>query len=108
VINPGTQISLLEPVLPLVHHILVMTVNPGYGGQEFIPESPSRIRKIRNLLDQVNPEGIIAVDGGISETTLPLVIDAGAQVFIAGSAVFNHPDGIAAGIQILKEQLPTS
>jgi ribulose-phosphate 3-epimerase len=106
VINPGTHFSLLEPVLPMVHHVLVMTVNPGYGGQEFIPGTLNKIRDIRKLLDQVNPEAMIAVDGGISEDTLPQVVEAGAQVFVAGSAIFNHPEGIEAGIQALKNLLP--
>lgn len=105
-LNPGTHYSLIEPVLPMVFQVLIMTVNPGYGGQVFIPETLTKIRKIREMLDSVNHQALIAVDGGISEETLPQVIEAGAQVFIAGSAIFNHPEGIASGIQSLKERLP--
>ncbi len=105
-LNPGTHFSLIEPVLPMVYQVLIMTVNPGYGGQEFIPETLTKIRNIRKILDEVNPQVLIAVDGGISEATLPQVIDAGAQVFVAGNAIFNYPEGIKAGIQALKELLP--
>lgn len=104
-LNPGTHYSLIEPILPMVFQVLVMTVNPGYGGQEFIPETLKKIRKIRELLERVNPQALIAVDGGISEATLPRVIEAGAQVFIAGNAIFNHPKGIATGIKVLKDLL---
>jgi len=105
-LNPGTHYTHIEPVLPLVYQVLVMTVDPGYGGQEFITESLTKIRNIRRLLDQVNPQALIAVDGGISRATLPQVINAGAQVFIAGNAIFNHPGGIKAGIQELADLLP--
>jgi len=106
VLNPGTASSTLEPVLHLVDLVLVMTVNPGYGGQSFLPETLPKISAIRAKLDQVNPNASIAVDGGISKTTLPQVIDAGANVFIAGSSIFRHPDGIGAGIQSLKNLIP--
>jgi ribulose-phosphate 3-epimerase len=105
-LNPGTSASLIEPVLPMVYQVLVMTVNPGYGGQQFIAESLPKIRLIRRLLDEVNPQAFIAVDGGISRETLPRVIDAGAQVFIAGNAIFNHPQGVEAGIKALADLLP--
>lgn len=105
-LNPGTHFSLIEPVLPLVYQVLVMTVNPGFGGQKFIPETLKKIKNIRKLLDEVNPQALIAVDGGISEDTLSRLIDAGAQVFIAGNAIFNHPKGIEAGIRALSNFLP--
>ena len=105
-LNPGTPYTSIEPVLPLVFQVLVMTVNPGYGGQAFINESLSKIRNIRRLLDQVNPQALIAVDGGISKATITKVVNAGAQVFIAGNAIFNHPDGVSAGIRDLSNLLP--
>ena len=104
-LNPGTPYTSIEPVLPLVFQVLVMTVNPGYGGQAFINESLSKIRNIRRLLDQVNPQALIAVDGGISKATITKVVNAGAQVFIAGNAIFNHPDGVSAGIRDLSDLL---
>ena len=96
----------LEPISHLVHLVLVMTVNPGYGGQQFIPETLPKIRQIRQILDRVNPQALIQVDGGISESTVPLVIEAGAQIFVAGNAIFNHPDGISRGIQAIKACFP--
>ena len=105
-LNPGTPDSALVPVLHLVDLVLVMTVNPGYGGQQFLSESTKKIREIRQHLDSINPDVLIEVDGGISQSTLPVVADAGAQVFVAGNAIFNHPDGITAGIRALKRIFP--
>jgi ribulose-phosphate 3-epimerase len=106
VLNPGTSMELLTPVLHLVDIILVMTVNPGYGGQNFLPETLPKISKIRNLLNQFNSHAYIAVDGGISVSTVQKVIDAGANVFIAGNSIFNHPDGIESGIKSIKSLFP--
>ena len=106
VINPGTPAVSLEPILQMVHLVLVMTVNPGYGAQKFLPETLPKIRQIRQMLDRVNPEAMIQVDGGISATTMPLVLEAGAQIFVAGNAIFNHPDGILGGVQAIKACLP--
>lgn len=105
-LNPGTPAVALEPVLHMVDLVLVMTVNPGYGGQQFLPEILPKIREIRQKLDAINPDALIEVDGGIAPATLPQVIEAGAQVFVAGNAVFTHPDGISGGIQSLKKLLP--
>ena len=105
-LNPGTPASALEAVLPLVNQVLVMTVNPGFGAQTFLAETLPKIRAIRRQLDQVNPQALIQVDGGISAKTLPQVLEAGAQVFVAGSAIFKHPQGIAAGVQALQAGLP--
>ena len=82
-----------------------MTVNPGYSGQTFLPEALPKVRQIRDWLDEINPEALVEVDGGINAETLPLVRDAGAQAFVAATAVFKHPDGIAAGLKALKSQL---
>jgi ribulose-phosphate 3-epimerase len=97
-INPGTPASNLDAVLHMVDLILVMTVNPGFGGQTFLPETLIKIREIRQKLDQENPEALIQVDGGISTSTIRDVSQAGAQVFVAGNAIFNHPDGPAVSI----------
>ena len=106
VLNPGTPASFIEPVLHMIHLVLVMTVNPGYGGQQFIPEMLPKIRQIRQKLDGINPAALIQVDGGIDAVTLPKVVEAGAQVFVAGNAIFNHPMGITTGISALKSILP--
>ena len=104
-LNPGTPVSAIAPVLHMVDLVLVMSVNPGFGGQAFIEQSIAKITEIRSMLDVVNPEAWLEVDGGISERTLPRVRSAGADAFVAGSAVFNHPDGIAAGVRALKSVL---
>lgn len=106
VINPGTSALLLEPVLHMVDVVLVMSVNPGFSGQSFIPEVTPKIAQIRRMLNGTNPEAVIAVDGGMTTDTLPQVIDAGAQVFIAASAVFKYPQGIAAGMDALRACFP--
>jgi ribulose-phosphate 3-epimerase len=106
VINPGTSHLLLEPVLQMVDVVLVMTVNPGFSGQTFIHEVTPKIAQIRRMMNTINPSAVIAVDGGITSETLPQVIEAGAQVFIAASAVFKHPEGIAAGMDELRACFP--
>jgi ribulose-phosphate 3-epimerase len=107
VINPGTSPLLLEPVLHMVDVVLVMSVNPGFSGQTYLHEVTPKIAQIRRMLNTTNPNAVIAVDGGITPETLPLVIEAGAQVFIAASAVFKHPDGIAVGMESLRACFPT-
>jgi ribulose-phosphate 3-epimerase len=101
-LNPGTPASALEAVLHMVDLVLVMTVNPGFGAQTFLPEVLPKIREIRHKLDRVNPQAVIQVDGGISSATIDQLIEAGAQVFVAGNAVFKHPDGPEAGVAALK------
>ena len=105
-LNPGTPAASLDTILHLVDLVLVMTVNPGFGAQKFIPATLPKIREIRAKLDQVNPEAVIQVDGGISTTTIEQVIEAGAQVFVAGNSIFSHPDGPAAGVAALKACIP--
>jgi ribulose-phosphate 3-epimerase len=102
VLNPGTPASAVSAVLPFVDHVLVMTVNPGYSGQQFIPETVSKIAEVRRMLDQVNPEAVIEVDGGITAETIQSVYQAGARAIVAATAVFRHPGGISAGIQTLR------
>ena len=106
VINPGTPASLLEPVLHLVDLVLVMSVNPGYSGQVFLPEVLPKVAQVRQMLDQHNPAAWLEIDGGINEDTLPAVIEAGAQAFVVATAVFRHPAGIASGIRALKAKFP--
>lgn len=105
VINPATPPSVLEEVLPLVDLILVMTVNPGFGGQAFIGTTLPKIRKIRTLIDQVRPECELEVDGGIDATSAPQVVAAGANVLVAGSSVFHAPGGPAQGLAQLRISL---
>ena len=104
-INPGTPAVLLQEIYTYVDLVLVMTVNPGFGGQSFIPEMLSKVAGIRQALDQIGSSAWLEVDGGVSEKTLPALRKAGADAFVAGSAVFNHPDGLAAGIKTLQDSL---
>ncbi len=96
VLNPATPVCVAEPVLPIVDMVLLMGVNPGFGGQKFIPEVLPKIRAIKALADQWNPRLEIEVDGGINPETAALCREAGANVLVAGSAVFGAPDPKAA------------
>jgi ribulose-phosphate 3-epimerase len=95
-INPSTPVSALEEVVADVDHVLVMTVNPGFGGQAFIEASESKIRRIRALLDRAGNGAPIEVDGGIDATTAGRVVAAGASILVAGQAIFGTPDAEAA------------
>jgi ribulose-phosphate 3-epimerase len=102
VINPATPAWVLEEILPDVKLVLVMTVNPGFGGQQFIPSTLPKIRRVREMINQVQPGCELEVDGGIEPHTAPLAVEAGATVLVAGSAVFHVPEGTAAGMERLR------
>ena len=95
-LKPGTPASAAEPYLPLVDMVLIMTVEPGFGGQSFMHDQLDKIRQIRRRMDEINPGCDLEVDGGITPETAPLVLEAGANVLVAGSAVFGKPDRKAA------------
>ena len=101
-LNPGTPASLLDPVLHLVDLVLVMSVNPGYSGQTFLPEVLPKVTYLRQRLAELNPTAWLEIDGGMNAHTAPLARQAGAQVFVAAKAIFDHPQGIAAGLQELR------
>ena len=94
-LNPATPLVLLEDVLSYVDMVLLMSVNPGFGGQEFIPETIDRIRRLRHMIEERELNVHIEVDGGISSENVATLYEAGANVFVAGSAVFGHPDPAA-------------
>ncbi|ANE47485.1 ribulose-phosphate 3-epimerase [Paenibacillus swuensis] len=97
VLNPATPLSFIEPILNEVELVLIMTVNPGFGGQQFIPSTLDKIRKLRAMLNEKGLSEVhIEVDGGINPDTAPLVIEAGANVLVAGNAVFGQADRAAA------------
>jgi ribulose-phosphate 3-epimerase len=104
-INPATPAAVLDEILLDLDLVLVMTVNPGFGGQEFISGTIPKIRRVRRMIDEVRPQCELEVDGGVEPHTISLVVDAGARVLVAGSAVFRAPGGLSAGISHLKEQL---
>jgi ribulose-phosphate 3-epimerase len=91
-LNPATSLSALEWILDDVDLILVMSVNPGFGGQAFIPQALEKIRDLKSMIDAKNAPILIAVDGGINQGTIQQVSEAGASVFVAGSAIFGSPD----------------
>ena len=105
VINPGTPAASLEAVLPFVDMVLVMSVNPGFSGQSFLPGTPHKIAQVRGMLDAAGFKADIEVDGGITSETLPACVAAGANVFVAATAIFKHPQGIAAGIAELRQSV---
>ncbi len=96
VLNPATPPAILEYVLPLCDIVLIMSVNPGFGGQKFIPESLHKIRTVRAMADAQGLAPLIEVDGGINPETAPAVIAAGADALVAGAAVYGAPDYAAA------------
>jgi ribulose-phosphate 3-epimerase len=97
-LNPATPAGSLSEVLSLVQLVLVMTVNPGFGGQEFIPETLPKIRQVREALTARGLACEVEVDGGINEQTARWVADAGADVLVAGSSVYDAPEGVQTAI----------
>ncbi len=104
-LNPDTDAARLEPAYSLADMVLVMTVHPGYSGQEFEPEVVPKIAHIRRRLDELGSSARLEVDGGLSAHTIQQVRDAGADTFVTASAIFKYPQGIAAGVQALKDAL---
>jgi len=102
VINPATPAAVLEEILQDVDQVLVMTVNPGFGHQHFIHTTLPKIRRVRQMIDEVKPGCDLEVDGGIDAATAPLVVDAGANVLVAGSAIFGDSGGVAAAMKRLR------
>ena len=96
VLNPGTPVALVEPLLDMVDMLLVMSVNPGFGGQKFIHSQLEKITALRKLIDATGREIRLEVDGGVDAKTAPLCIEAGADALVAGTAVFGAPDYRAA------------
>lgn len=101
-VNPGTPLSIVEDVLDDLDLLLVMTVNPGFGGQQFIPHSIDKIARARRMIDGAKSGAILEVDGGINRATIAAAREAGADAFVAGNAVFTAPD-LAAEITALRQ-----
>jgi ribulose-phosphate 3-epimerase len=107
-LNPSTPASSLASALPLADIVLVLTVHPGYSGQEFMSEEVSKIAEIRHMLDEIGSPARLEVDGGISVQSICRAKGAGADAFVAAKAIFGHSEGIAAGILDLKTQLQSA
>ncbi|MHA1958716.1 MAG: ribulose-phosphate 3-epimerase [Candidatus Thorarchaeota archaeon] len=106
-LNPGTPVESVEPLLDQLDSVLIMSVCPGFGGQKFIPSSTGRITELRRILDELKPSVRIAVDGGVSLDNVGALRKAGADFFIAGSAVF-HSDDIEGTVKAMKKVLESS
>jgi ribulose-phosphate 3-epimerase len=105
VLNPGTSPTSIDFILPFVDLVLIMTVNPGFSGQKFLPEMTGKIRFVKNLITKSNRNVLIEVDGGINSETVKQVTDAGADVVVAATAIFGHPNGISAGVNELRQSI---
>jgi len=102
-LNPATPLSLLEEILPYVDLVLIMSVNPGFGGQHYIPASTARIARLRSMLNECGSDQVeIQVDGGIDAHNARMIDQAGATILVAGSAIFNHKASIAENIHTLR------
>lgn len=104
-LNPDTPADSIKSSLSDADIVLVMSVNPGKGGQAFIPDVLSKVRQLRDRLEKINSDARIEIDGGIDEHSLPEAYEAGADVFVAGTAIFGHSQGIASGIKALRDAI---
>jgi len=104
-LNPATPVAMVEEALPYTDLVLAMTVEPGYGGHALIETVLGKVRRIRAMLDEAGLAARLQVDGGIDAASAPRAARAGADVFVAGTAVFAYPDGIAAGLRALRASL---
>ncbi len=102
VLNPHTQIDSIEYLLQDVDMVLLMSVNPGFGGQKFIPSVIERASRLKELIEKRNPKCLIEVDGGVNKQNIELLKNAGVDIVVAGSYVYKHPDGIKSAIDSLK------
>ncbi len=107
-LNPATPVSTLDQIIEQLDLVLVMTVNPGFGGQTFIPHTLRKIRLVRQLVSERHPVCEIEIDGGVEADTIGAAYQAGARVFVAGTSVFKHPAGPAAGVRALIEAASAS
>ena len=104
-VNPGTPLSAIEKVLPYLDVVLVMSVNPGFGGQKLIPETVEKVARMRRILDEGRYPAELQVDGGVNEATARTMVQAGATVLVAGSAVFNDKETVAEAMDRLRASL---
>src|SRR2546430_12625906 len=104
-LTPSTPVFMLEDVLSLLDMVLIMTVNPGFGGQEFITETLHKITRIRQMITQRNLQCDVEVDGGIHEATARQVVQAGANLLVTGSAVFNQHESVAQAMERLRRSI---
>jgi len=104
-INPATPAAVLEEILPDLDQVLVMTVNPGFGHQHFLQSTLPKIRRVAQMIEEIKPHCQLEVDGGIDETTAPMVVAAGANVLVAGTSVFGAQKSVAAAMESLRNSV---
>ena len=105
-LNPATPLAAVEEVLDDIDMLVIMSVNPGFGGQAFIPQAVDRVARARALVEAHRPGQVeVEVDGGVSANTAPALVEAGATVLVAGSAVFGHPGGPGAGVEAIRSAI---
>lgn len=103
-LNPGTSTALIKDLIPQLDMVLIMSVNPGFGGQKFIPYSINKIKEVKEMANELNKELLIQVDGGVDASNIKEIVEAGANVLVAGSAVFKNNE-IESNIKLLKESI---
>ncbi len=104
-LNPGTPVAALDAVLHLADLVLIMSVNPGFSNQAFLPDAVERVARVRKMLDERRLPAYLEVDGGVNAENIQRLKDAGAHAFVSAHAIFRHPDGIAGGISVLRDAL---
>ena len=108
-LNPATPLETLKEIVPYVDLALIMSVNPGFGGQAYISSSTDKISRLRRMLDETGRDGVeLEVDGGVDRNTAGEAAAAGASVLVAGSAVYRHPEGVSEAIRILRESVEST
>ena len=108
VLNPATPLATLEEILPDLDQILIMSVNPGFGGQSFIESSVEKVRRLKRMLDERGLETVIEIDGGVGPDNAAQVVAAGATLLVAGSSVYKAPGGAAEGVRRLRASVPSA
>ena len=104
-LNPSTPAEAISEILPIIDMVVVMTVNPGYGGQSFIPQGLEKVARIRQMLDDKDLDAEIEVDGGVNADTALRVVQAGGRVLVAGSAVFNKKESVQQAIERIRNSI---
>lgn len=105
-LNPATPLNALSEILPYVDLVLIMSVNPGFGGQSYIPTSTAKIRQLRRMLADIDSEADVQIDGGVNTQTIREIVEAGANVLVAGSAIFNNKASVANNLESLRNHCP--
>jgi len=105
VLNPGTPVSTLQAVLPDLDYVLVMSVNPGFSGQKFLPLATEKIQQLSHIKSERGLKFLIQVDGGIGPLTAPQVVQAGAEVLVCGSSVYNQKSAVSENVRALREAI---